>query len=368
MKPVLIDRSLVNVDFLKISRKLDDNDSLSKCEMDEMEMLIKSDELTEKKALFAYVCALMETGVSYIELDFSTLIRLPKPSGSEKYIYRINEPEEYVVANALNFSYAVLPLKYARLRSQLELPIILEIDVGDATEAMTVFNILQIISTNIDLTEYAMLRLIGEFDSESVRAIIHTYRRRSIIPLDICPRNTVLTALDSAVTAYRCDCDAITVSFAEPAGGGATFAALEETLITLASMYRIVVSPTYLEGICKATLFSAMFAKRNQTNLTLLMNKYMHSPLTILRADSDSKDTPDSHNENTSYECTKARMPEVKPVYSNNTKVVEALQLDYDTSRELIRVLNSCNMELYNENSDDVLDKSSKKDDRNGEK
>jgi hypothetical protein len=313
MRSVLIDRSLVGMRFTDLDKELD---------------------FSDKKAMFMYVCALAEAGAAYIELDFQSIVRLPKPSGSENFIYRIGAPEEFVVANALSFSYAVVPLKYHYVVSKLELPAILEIEVGSSD----VFDVLQLISSNIDLSEFGMLRLIGDFEPTQIPAMISTYRRRSVIPLDICPVNTSLTALDSAIAAYRSVADAVTVSF----GDYERFASLEELLIMLSAMYKIIVSGDYLEGICKASLFSAMFSQKKATNLSMMMNKYMYRPLVIEHIDSELTQEE--------VELQKLRPPSYRRgsyVKSNPAqRVLSSMGLEQETSNEIIKILNDCNMEM----------------------
>ncbi|MCL1831963.1 MAG: hypothetical protein FWG45_03515 [Oscillospiraceae bacterium] len=316
MKPVLIDRSLVNMEF---------SDGMTPAN-------------TDKRAVFMYVCALAEAGASYVEVDFQSLIRLPKPSGSENYIYRIGAPEEYVVANALKFAYAVLPLKYAHVLPRLELPVILEVDVGDGTDPMLVFDILQLISTHLDLTAFEMIRLTGEFDAQSIPGIVNTYRRRTVIPLDICPRNTTLTALDSAIAAYHAEFDAVTVGY-----GSDVYASFEEMLIMLASMYRTFISGTYLEGICKASLFKAMFSDFRKTNLSLMMNKYMYCSHSIKNVDF-------SPYEDAAKARPMPKLPSPSGISHPAGRVLGALGLERETSNEIIRILEECNLEIANNN------------------
>jgi hypothetical protein len=327
MKPVLIDRSLVNLKFT--SKDTDDN---------------------SKKSMFMYVCALLEAGASYIELDFQSLIRLPKPSGAEKFIYRINAPEEFVVANALNFSYAVLPLKFAYILPRLELPVILEIDAGDASDPANVFNILGLISANVDLTSFPhleMLRLTGDFDSATIPEILSTYRRRTVIPADICPKNRNLTALDSAIAAYRAGFDAVTVSFAAPDDEDGGHATLEETLIMLASMYKLTVSPSYLEGICKASLFAGMFREIGRTNLTLMMHKYAYSPLTIKKIDKPPELVQ------TERDAPKIRMKSRTANRRPTARVLGSMGVEQEMSDEIVKILESCSMELFGQSKQD---------------
>jgi len=346
MRPVIIDRSLVGAGFNAISPDSNREPFLG-CE------------LTDKKAMFSYVCALAQAGVSYVELDFASLVRLPKPSGSENYIYRLGSPEEFVVANALNFAYVVLPLKFAYILPRIDprLPVILEIDVGDVSNPQNLFNILGLISSEMDLTHFAMIRLTGEFDPDTLPVIFNNYKRRTIIPLDICPRNTVLTALDTAITAYRHGFDSITVSF----GDDNNYASLEELLIMLASMYKIIISPDYLEGICRAVLFSGLFDEFRsfktldsigefaQTNLSAMMSRYSLSAPAIPRVDDEPTPCP---------ECGKVHIeprvhiPRVRIKANENQngsfsyKALNSMGLDGDILNEIAKILESCNLDI----------------------
>jgi hypothetical protein len=312
MKPVLIDRSLVGMNFF---------DTLS------------GNELTDKTATFMYVCSLLEAGASYVELDFKSLMRLPKPSGSENYIYRISAPEEFVVANALKFEYAVLPLEFVHILPRLELPLILEVDVGDATDALNVFKLLHMISEKIDFTRFQMLRIVGVFDSDTLPTLIATYRRRTIIPLDICPVNTHLSALDSAITAYRSGFDAITVCY----GDGSVYASLEETLIMLGAMYRLIVTPNYLEGICKASMLSMLFTEAKNANLNALMKRYVNTPVPVTHIDAKL------------YIKRIAPYIRLQPdpnAHKITAKMVGTLGLDKEMADELVKILESCSFKI----------------------
>jgi len=306
MKPVLIDRSLVNIKFR------DD---------------------TDKKEAFAYICSIAEAGASYIELGLDALSKLPKPGGSEKYIYRLSDAEEYIIANAFAFSYAVVPLSLSYITNKLNLPIILEIDI----DGPDIFEVLPVIASNLDFSRLNMLRLTGEFDPETLPQNIARYRRRMTLPLDICPRNNRLTALSSAIAAYRSQADAVTLSF----GDDENFAALEEFLIMIAAVYRIYVSGEYLSGICKATMIASLIAEVRYTNLAMMMKKYMYCPFNIENADFVSK-----QGRRVTLKNTLNDMPAA-------ARALSALGLERELSEEIIAVLKGCNIELasrsYNE-------------------
>jgi hypothetical protein len=319
MKPVLIDRSLVNMKF---------NDSF---------------DFTDKKAAFMYVCALIEAGAGYVEADFQSVMHLPKPSGAENYIFRISAPEEYVAANALEFAYTVVPLHFACIIPRINKPVILEIDVGQSgAYDGGIFEILQAVSTNPELSHIGMLRLTGDFTPEAIVSILGAYRRRTVIPVDICPRNTNLSALDSAIAAYRCRSDAVTVCFADHN----EFASLEEVLIMLSAMHKIVVCPDYLEGICKAALFASMFSLEKKTNLTMMMSKYMHCPVNI-----ENIDSPAHYAKYYGNNAPRIRInaDDESGYRSPAARVLSTMELDSNISAQILKIIEASSMEIYKE-------------------
>jgi len=313
MKTVLIDRSLVGMNYI-------DNPGFS----------------VDKKAMFMYAQSLCEAGAAYVEVDFEAVMRLPKPSGAENYIYRLSSPEEFVVANALNFAYAVVPLAYSYVLSRLELPVILEIDTGDVPIAGgktdSIGEILRIVSSNIDFSMINMIRLTGDFEPDLIPEIIGKYRRRLVIPIDICPCNNRLTALSSVVAAYQSNSDAVTVSFAD----NEKFASLEEVLIMLSAIFKIIVCPDYLEGICKASLFSSMICEEKVTNLSMMMRKYMYCPLDIENIDNSVNNSPGRP------------LPQAKKHKTMHpaARVLYSMGIEREMSDSIIKVLESSNMEI----------------------
>jgi hypothetical protein len=309
VKTVLIDRSLVNVEF-------DSNFNI----------------FNNKKAMFMYVCSLIEAGASYIEVDYESLLRLPKPSGAENYIFRIGSPEEFVVTNALKFAYTVVPLKYHYIAPQIQIPAILEIEVGEGD----VFDVLRLISSNIDFSPYSMIRLVGDFEPDSIGQMIAEYKRKTVIPIDICPTNTTLSALNSAIAAFKANADAVTVSFGEYE----QFASLEELLIMLSAMYKAVVSPDYLSGICKASIL--MFSEKKVSNLAVMIRRYMYRPINI-----ETIDSPGQPDKNRLRPPGMVRLRQRQNFRrSSAVRVLDSMGIEREMSAQIMEILNTCNVEL----------------------
>ncbi|MCL2037065.1 MAG: hypothetical protein FWG83_06755 [Oscillospiraceae bacterium] len=309
MKTALIDRSLVGMQVSSLRE-----DSPPKEDV--------------QKVLFMYVDSLIESGASYVEIDFQALLKLPKPSGAEKYIYRLGAPEEFVVANALSFEYALVPLRWHYIAPKIERPVILEIEVGNSN----ILKVLQLLSSEVDFSSFSMFRFIGEFEPDSIAGIVSLFRQRTVIPLDLCPTNHNLSALSAVIDACKANCDAVTVSF----GDYEKFAALEEVLIMLSSMHKIMVSPYYLSGICKASLFQELLREEESgfpSNLAAMMRRYMHRPINIERV--DGSDLAGVHT-------PMVRMPgENRQTTIEN--VLDSMGLEREMRDELVKILDECN-------------------------
>jgi hypothetical protein len=252
MRTAIIDRSLAGVVFKEVISKAD---------------------------VHMYAQALIEAGADYVEIDLQALVRLPEPSGAENYIFRIENADEYRIANALPFAYALLPLKYSHLIDKLEIPVILEIKTGDAD----ILALLRVVSESIDLTNVALLRLVGDFKKQpdELKAILGKIKMLYAVPLDICPLNTTLGALSASIAAYEAGVGSITMSF----GNSSNYTSFEEFLISMATVHRSIITRSYISGICKAALISSLIGEIETQNLKMLMKRYQLSPQRVEVAD-----------------------------------------------------------------------------------
>jgi hypothetical protein len=292
--------------------------------------------MSEKKAIFMYAESLIEAGASYVEIDYKTLEKILKPAVSQQYIFRINIAEELIVANALEFAYAVVPLRLHAILPMLEVPAILEIEIGDSD----VFAVLQLISQNVDFSLVSMIRLVGDFEPETIETIITKYRRRTVIPLDICPTNGSLSALDSAICAYKSVADAVTVAFGEYE----RFASLEELLLMLSAVHKVMVSPHYLSGICKASIFLSLFAEdddKKVSNLGVMIRRYMHRPISI-----QNIDMPIDSDE---FAVKPPNMIRLRNRNTNNgaaARVLRSMGLERETREKIMEILDDCQVDI----------------------
>ncbi|MCL2018868.1 MAG: hypothetical protein FWG70_03830 [Oscillospiraceae bacterium] len=301
MRTAIIDRSLCGVNFKEPTRKTD---------------------------VYMYAQSLIESGADYVEVDLAALMRLPQPSGAENYIFRIGHSEEYRVADALPFSYAVVPLKYSYLIDKIKVPVILEVKLGDAD----ILALLRVVSESIDLTKTALLRLVGEFKKQpdELKAVLDKINMLYAVPIDLCPLNTTLDALSTAVAAYEAGVGSLTFSF----GNSSDFASLEEFLISMATVHRNIVSRSYISGICKAAVLSALISDIETLNLKLLMKRYHLSPQRV-----ETIDGPPL-----GFNPWKGKM---RPRRTLIQRRLDDMDVEEELSDEIVDKLRKCGMDLY---------------------
>ena len=300
MRTAIIDRSLTGVNFNHVTSKTD---------------------------VYMYSQALIEAGADYIEINLDALARLPEPSGAENYIFRIEHADEYRYANAFPFAYALLPLRFSYLIEKIEIPVILEVKTGEAD----VFALMRIVSESINLTSVSLLRLVGDFRKppDEFASILYKIKMLYAVPIDICPLNTTLGALAATVTAYKAGVDAVTLSF----GNSSDFTSFDEFLISMATVYKTIITKSYISGICKASVISGLIGDIETLNLKMLMKRYRLSPQRVEMA--DGKPT--------------GRLTGFKP--SRRRSLVERRLMELEVEQELTEgiadALKKCGVDLY---------------------
>ncbi len=196
-----------------------------------------------------YIEALAESGVDYVELDYDVIeknIRLPN---TVKYIYRVNDISDALIAKAGGFRYAVMTKTAIDKGITVDVPIILELA---ASQEITPDEIWQIQNKVNGIV--AMVRLRGSFMIDSLKDA-HSYivhlRRKLPIPVDFCPMDRYRTALDTAIKLSRGGADSITMTM----GIHPLLASIEEYMFTLMSVYESKPKGFDVGAVCKAAVY-----------------------------------------------------------------------------------------------------------------
>jgi hypothetical protein len=230
----------------------------------------------------------------------------------------------------------LLPLKLSYLIDKLEVPVILEIKTGDAD----ILALLRIVSESIDLTSVQMLRLTGDFKKppEEFKTILNKIRMKYAVPVDICPLNMTLTGLGTAVAAYEAEIDALTLNF----GNSSSYTSLEEFLISMATVYRHIISKNYISGICKAAVISSLISDIETINLKMLMRRYQLSPQRVERADDSPLLRSYHHKKSQQRSLVERRL--------------DGLEVEEELSEEIADKLKKCGLDFFSfDKKDDCL-------------
>ncbi|MCL2087448.1 MAG: hypothetical protein FWH05_07655 [Oscillospiraceae bacterium] len=287
-----------------------------------------------KKEIYSYACALFECGVDYIEVDFTTLQKLCAPKRNENYIFRLKEKSEIQLLEAFErvglepFKYVVVPLKFSYLIPQINIPVLLELNIGD----VDLFSYLKVVSDNIDLTKVSLLRLVGEFgENFNMKAFLEEYNLRYTIPVDICATNNSMLALSTTIAANFAKADSITLSFGE----SDNFAALEEFLIVMATSYKHVVKDTFVTGVCRASIICALISDIKCSSMQAIINLYRLTPKKIKRIDQPPK------NDETIRNVVYSSLPGYQTVIE---KGLESLDVNDEVADEIMNIMDTLNI------------------------
>lgn len=214
--------------------------------------------------IIAYIQALVQAGVKYIELDFNTVMRLKELPDGVGYIFRLCDPRFAELAHVFDFSYVLLTLNDFKAKLSLPVPAIVELPSGTHL-SQGLYNIL---NGQLD-GKLGMVRLRGDFEFETVRDaanVVMENKRKSTVPLDFCPTNGHYTALDSAIKLFSMNADCITMCM----GTSGMYAGLEEFVFTLMTVFGIVPPELNPGAIIRASSLSKSIFRSEPDGISII--------------------------------------------------------------------------------------------------
>lgn len=183
---IIVDNSLCNIDFT---------------------------ENTDEKNIYDYAVSLLNICVDYIETDSHALKYFPDDIDmSSKFIFRVEDVTDLLTLLQKDFAYVVLPINMISVSKNFPASkIIIEINAENIK--------LDELSDDIETIQNSecadIIRIVKDFqDKDCLSQFITDYKAKCGIILDICPLNTSMNGLISAVDAYCADADMMTLSFA----------------------------------------------------------------------------------------------------------------------------------------------------------
>ncbi|GHU46085.1 hypothetical protein FACS1894120_2220 [Clostridia bacterium] len=285
MKTKITDKSLCytgeSVILAGAARRISENSEINGTELSQSLLRTGGAAVVE-----GYTDALRKAGVSYFESSDMRVTALAIGRRVKGMLHRVGDPEDIFFINLVRdklikeeggadvLPYAVLPLHMAFLANRIQIPVILELPVKPGED---VWEVIKVVAENICLDKYAAVRLCGAIpdDGEEVREIVRKYRASYAPPIDFCPSTDDMSMLQSAVSAYRAECDLLTMRFGNVGSGDVpNLVSLEEFLITMATAYHTIVSREYTGGLAIAEDMAQLCGISANQNIAAFINHY----------------------------------------------------------------------------------------------
>lgn len=296
------------------------------------------------EALRAYIDALHEFGVSYVEMTTDTFIMLPPASDMSKVILHMTSVRDLLYINSFDFAYIAVPAHLTDLIPKIERPVISEICLhgSDPMRAMEMFE------KNFELDKVSMIRFTDNFNEtpQEMAMLIKEYRDKYFRPIDICPTNKYTNAVNEAIAAVIAKSDSITMRF----GSYEKYAELQDYTISLATLFGVAPSPQMVMALYKCGCLYAMIYGRRASSALDDLRFSQISPHYVRNVD---RTIPLSPNERTTH--TSFVRPPDKPAQDGDLlyKKLRSMMVDPVTAKELEEVIEEFCTKLYNSSEED---------------
>lgn len=292
------------------------------------------------EAIRAYMDALHEFGVSYVEMTTDTFIMLPPASDMSKVILHMTSVRDLLYINSFDFAYIVVPAHLTDFIPKIERPVISEICLHGSDP----MRVMEMFEKNFELDKVSMIRFTDDFNEtpQEMAMLIKEYRDKYFRPIDICPTNKYTNAVNEAIAAVISKSDSITMRF----GNYEKYAEFQDYTISLATLFGVAPSPQMVMALYKCGCLYAMIYGRRANSALDDIRINQISPHYVVNID---KRKPLVPNERTTH-TTFVRPPEQKE--SENGKLLykklRSMMLDAVTAEELEEEIDEFCTQLYN--------------------
>lgn len=234
----------------------------------------------EPDLIFQYICALRDSGVKYIELDFRTLMKLRKLPEGVEYIFRMVDPMFLQLSDFFEFKYILLTYNDLRKRIRTRFPIMLELPyAGGSFERVVGF-----VRRHTD-GELAAFRMRAAFDYYKPGEISAIYRdicsALMPYPVDVCPLNMNKTALDAALKFTAASADSVTLT----AGLPVKYCSLEEYFFALMTMFDSLPRELDIQSLGRVSVYRSRIFQVGEQALPKLLEILDHDIRCLRNAD-----------------------------------------------------------------------------------
>lgn len=234
--------------------------------------------------IYNYICALKDTGVRYIELDFRTLMKLHHLPEGLGYIFRIVDPMFMQLTDYFDFSYVLATYSDLQKGIKTDVPIMLETPYVHGNMGKT----LRLLKKSTD-GNIAALRLRSDFDYCTPEDIVREYKKIcsdvTPLPVDICALNTHKTALDAALKFTAAQADSLTLT----AGLPAKYCSLEEYFFALMTLFDSLPDGFDIHSLGKVSVYRQRIFQTGEQALPKLLDTLDNDIRCLTNADTGEK-------------------------------------------------------------------------------
>lgn len=201
-----------------------------------------------------YICALAETGVRYVEIDFRALMKLRHLPEGIGYIFRPVDPMFLRFTEVFRFDYIALSVPEVTRYTSIDIPVMFSLPLpGKSYMSKSPRDIIRC-AEDITGGTVTSVRIRGDFPlirTADAEKYIDFLKKRVAIPVDICATNKYKTALNTAINFLNCNADSVTVTM----GSSEKYCSLEELVIAFVTMFGGCPNGLSMAGLCKAAAF-----------------------------------------------------------------------------------------------------------------
>ncbi len=252
-------------------------------------LTIKDD--AESEDIAHYICALAEAGVKYVEIDFRALMKLGHLPGGIGYIFRPIDPMFMRFTEVFRFDYIALAINEIKKYSKIDAPVLFTLPLPSNFMMGTIRDIFRY-AENICGGQVTSVRIRGDYPLMSAKdaaKYIDFLKKRISIPIDICPTNGHLTALNTAMNFFGHGADSITVTM----GSSRRYCSLEEMMTAFFTIYGGCPKKLDMAGLYKAVaLHTRVFKSSITSDIPELVRVFEEDFSSLRNADTGERVLP----------------------------------------------------------------------------
>lgn len=234
--------------------------------------------------VYNYIRALKDTGVKYVELDFRTLMKLRRLPEGVEYIFRMVDPMFLRMTEFYDFKYLIITYNDLKKSFRTNVPIMFESPYVSGSMGR-----IRELVKHQSAGKLAAFRVRTGFDYKKPGEIADIHKELCAelapYPVDICPLNTSMTALDTALKFTAANAESLTLT----AGIPTKYCSLEEYLFTLMTMFDGLPNEYDIHSLGRVSVYRSRVFRTGEQALPKLLKILDHDIRCLQNADSGDR-------------------------------------------------------------------------------